>query len=139
MNGFTWYQSRQYREQAAIQAQLDSIATVERMAAMAADSLWRAQGLADGNTTSVKVNTLPAYKDSLLMEARLASEEILSLSNDKIEIDFTTKGAQPYSVRLKDYKAYKDSNALELIKPEMSSYAISLYAGENIKIGRAHV
>ncbi len=132
MFGFTWYQSRQYKEQAAIQAQLDSIATVERMAAMAADSLWRAQGLADGNTTSVKVNTLPAYKDSLLMEARLAAEEIISLSNDKIEIDFTTKGAQPYSVRLKDYKAYRDSNALELIKPEMSRYAISLYAGENI-------
>ena len=44
MMGFSWYQSRQYQKQAAAQAQLDSIARVEQMAAMALDSAKRAEG-----------------------------------------------------------------------------------------------
>ena len=37
--GFTWYQSRQYDKQMAYQAQLDSIAAVERAAGMDAESI----------------------------------------------------------------------------------------------------
>ena len=70
MFGFSWYQSRQYREQAEAQAQLDSIARVERMAAMAIDSMNRAQGIVPED--EVKVMTMPAYKDSMLTEARIA-------------------------------------------------------------------
>ena len=129
MFGFTWYQSRQTREQMAVQAQLDSIARVEQMAAMAMDSINRAQGIVPDN--EVKVKTMPAYKDSMLTEARLAQAEIYRLSNDKMEIEFTTRGAQPYSVKLNDYKAY-DSTDLYLVKPEHSKYGISVFAGENI-------
>ena len=131
MFGFTWYQSKQYEKQMEYQAQLDSIARVENMAAMAMDSINRAQGLAADGTTAVSVQTMPAYKDSLLTEARLAQGDILSLSNDKIEVEFTTKGAQPYSVRIFDYKAY-DSTDLYLIKPDHSQYSINVFAGENI-------
>ena len=71
--GFSWYQSRQYTKQMEAQAQLDSIARVEQMAAMAMDSLKRAEGLVtDGEMAGVKVMNMPAYKDSLLTEARLA-------------------------------------------------------------------
>ena len=131
MFGFTWYQSKQYEKQMEYQAQLDSIARVENMAAMAMDSINRAQGVAADGTTAVSVQTMPAYKDSLLTEARLAQGDILSLSNDKIEVEFTTKGAQPYSVRIFDYKAY-DSTDLYLIKPDYSQYSINVFAGENI-------
>ena len=62
MFGFSWYQSKQYREQAEAQAQLDSIARVEQMAAMAMDSLKRAEG---NDTDVVKVMTLPAYKEAV--------------------------------------------------------------------------
>ena len=127
--GFSWYQSRQYRKQAEAQAQLDSIARVEQMAAMAMDSMNRAQGLVP--ETEVKVMNMPVYKDSMLTEARLASVSYYKLENDKVEIEFTTKGAQPYSVKIKDYKAY-DSTDLYLIKPQASEYGISLFAGENI-------
>ena len=73
MFGFTWLQSKQQREQMAYQAQLDSIAMVEQMAAMALDSAKRAEGLVtDGEMSGVKVVNMPAYKDSLLTEARLA-------------------------------------------------------------------
>ena len=126
MFGFTWYQSKQYNKQMEAQAQLDSIAFVEQMAAMAKDSIARAE-----NAQNVAVKTMPAYKDSLLTEARLAEAQVYKLSNDKIEVEFTTRGAQPYSVKINDYMTY-DSTALYLIKPEQSQYGVSVYAGENI-------
>ena len=132
MFGFSWYQSKQHAEQMAVQAQLDSIARVEQMAAMAIDSMKRAEAMtADGEMSVVKVVNLPAYKDSLLTEARLAEAEVFTLANDKIEVEFTTMGAQPYSVKINDYMAY-DSTALYLFKPGASQYGISLYVGENI-------
>jgi YidC/Oxa1 family membrane protein insertase len=129
MFGFTWYQSRQYQEQMEAQAQLDSIARVEQMAAMAMDSIRKAQGIVE--ETDVKVAVIPAYKDTMLTSARMAESSIYRLANDKMEIEFTTRGAQPYSVKLNDYMSY-DSTALYLIRPEMSRYDIRLYAGENI-------
>ncbi len=129
MMGFSWYQSKQYNKQMEAQAQLDSIARVEQMAAMAMDSMKRAQGILPEE--GVKVQTMPVYKDSLLTEARLADASYYKLSNDKVEIEFTTRGAQPYSVKINDYKAY-DSTDLYLIKPDMSQMGISVFAGENI-------
>ncbi len=127
--GFSWYQSRQYNKQMEAQAQLDSIARVEQMAEMAMDSMKRAQGILPED--GVKVQTMPMYKDSLLTDARLAETSYYKLSNDKIEVEFTTRGAQPYSVKINDYKAY-DSTDLYLIKPDMSQMGISIFAGENI-------
>ena len=129
MFGVTWYQSRQYQDQMEAQAQLDSIARVEQMAAMAMDSIKKAQGIVE--ETDVKVAVIPAYKDTMLTSARMAESSIYRLANDKMEIEFTTRGAQPYSVKLNDYMSY-DSTALYLIRPEMSRYDIRLYAGENI-------
>ena len=132
MIGFTWFQNRQYKKQMEIQAQLDSVAMVEHMTEIAMDSLKRAQGLvSETGTDDVNVVKVPSYKDSLLSVARLSESELVTLENDKIEIVFNTKGAQPYSVKIKDYKAY-DSTELYLIKPQMSNYDISIYAGEYI-------
>ncbi|MGM9786502.1 MAG: membrane protein insertase YidC, partial [Candidatus Cryptobacteroides sp.] len=131
MIGFTWYQNREYRERMEIQAQLDSAARMEYLAEIAMDSVRRAEGNLPADGSAVKVMNMPAYKDSLLTVARLSEPELVTLANDKIEVVFTTKGAQPYSVRIKDYKAY-DSTDLYLIKPQMSSFDISLYAGEYI-------
>ncbi len=127
--GFSWYQSKQYNKQMEAQAQLDSVARVEQMAAMAMDSMKRAQGILPED--GVKVQTMPMYKDSLLTDARLAEASFYKLANDKVEIEFTTRGAQPYSVKINDYMTY-DSTALYLIKPEMSQMGVSIFAGENI-------
>ncbi len=129
MMGFSWYQSKQYNKQMEAQAQLDSVARVEQMAAMAMDSMKRAQGILPED--GVKVQTMPMYKDSLLTDARLAEASFYKLANDKVEIEFTTRGAQPYSVKINDYMTY-DSTALYLIKPEMSQMGVSIFAGENI-------
>ena len=132
MFGFTWYQNKEYQKQAAVQAQLDSIALAEQMAAMAIDSVKRAEGLvAEGNMAGVKVTNMPAYKDSLLTEARLAQEGFYKLANDKVEVEFTTKGAQLYTVKINDYMTY-DSTDLYLIEKNGSQMGIDVYAGESI-------
>ena len=101
MFGFSWYQSKQYKEQMAAQAQLDSIAMVEQMQQMALDSVKRAT--ADTSAVAVKVENQAIYKDSLLNVARNAQEQILSLANDKINVEFTTRGAQFHKVTINDY------------------------------------
>ena len=54
------------------------------------------------------------------------------LENSKIRIQLTTKGAQPYSVKVKDYYNY-DSTELYLFRPGQSEYSLRVYAGEYIK------
>ena len=129
MFGFSWYQSKQYKEQMAAQAQLDSIAMVEQLQQMAMDSVQKATG--ENKAVAVKVENQAVYKDSLLNVARNAQEQILALANDKVSVEFTTKGAQFHRVTINDYMSY-DSTALELVKPGMSQYGINLYAGEYI-------
>lgn len=136
MFGFTWYQSRQYQKQMEYQAQLDSIARAERLEAYALDSLNR---IASGDTldnaaTTVVLSTKPTlkpYKDDNLTKAREAEASVLTLSNDKLEIAFTTKGAQPYSVKLLDYVKY-DSSSLYLIPPQASEFNVNVFAGESV-------
>ena len=136
MFGFTWYQSRQYQKQMEYQAQLDSIARAERLEAYALDSLNR---IASGDTldnaaTTVVLSTKPTlkpYRDDNLTKAREAEASVLTLSNDKMEIAFTTKGAQPYSVKLLDYVKY-DSSSLYLIPPQASEFNVNVFAGESV-------
>ncbi len=56
----------------------------------------------------------------------------MTLENEKLEIKFTTKGAKPYSVRLKDYRT-SDSTDLYLFREGSMEYAASIYTGEYIK------
>ena len=88
MFGFSWYQSKQYKEQMAAQAQLDSIAMVEQLQQMAMDSVQKATG--ENKAVAVMVENQAVYKDSLLNVARNAQEQILALANDKIKVEFTT-------------------------------------------------
>ena len=63
MFGFTWYQSKQYNKQMELQAQLDSIAFVEQMAAMAKESIVENENVA--------VKTLPK---NVLVEVEVIAE-----------------------------------------------------------------
>ena len=131
--GFTWYQSRQYDKQIAYQAQLDSIAAVERAAGMAAESIadsLQASAAEEGAAAPVQ-GKAAIYKDSLLNLASGGEERIVTISNDKIEVAFTTKGAQPYSAKVKEYRNY-DSTDLYIFRPGASEMGIGIYAGETI-------
>ena len=129
--GFTFYQNKQYQKQAAWQAHLDSIAAVEQYKADSA----AAAVAAVTDTASVPVFTAgpsgAVYKDSLLASSHDAAGELVTLANERIEVVFTTKGAQPYSARLKEFQHYGRSE-LYLFRPEASHLGIQVYAGENI-------
>jgi len=140
IGGFTFYQSREYKKQYAIQQQIDSVARAEARAQFIEDSVMAAamDSLAQaGDSAAIAAVTKAAapketvYKDSLLSTAAKGAAEYLTLANDKIEVVLTTKGAQPYSVKIKDYYTW-DEQDLVLIKPENSKYRVSVYAGEYI-------
>ncbi len=136
--GFTWFQSKQYDKQVAYQNQLDSIARAERLAQWKADS---AAGLLPFQDTSASASVQPLveaeqphtaiYKDSLLETAHNAEASFVNIENDKIAVAFTTKGGQPYSVRIKNYRNY-DSTDLYLFNPGESEMGYGIYTGENI-------
>ena len=128
--GFTWYQSNQYQKQREYQAQLDSAAYADQAAQMALqDSIARATGISTSDTA--QPSSPQKYLDSLLNSRYNAEATYVTLANEKLELVLSTKGAQPYSARLNDYKAY-DSTDLYLLKPGYSDYNIAVFAGENI-------
>ena len=128
--GFTWYQSKQYEKQREYQIQLDSAALAEQVRAHEADSLAGKLESAS-ETASQQAKSSFSYRDSLLNAARSGEAKFVELSNDKIQLVMSTKGAQIHSAMLRDYKAY-DSTDLYLVKPGYSEYDIAVFVGENI-------
>ncbi len=138
--GFTFWQSKQYEKQASIQAEqaaeqarLDSIYYVEHKAEM--DSIAALRAAADSVDAVLPEQPeapVSIYKDAALESAHQAEGSILTLENDKVALAFTTKGAQPWSARIKDFKTY-DKEDLYLFKEGMSTYSVSVYTGEFIK------
>jgi len=137
--GFTWYNSKQYEKQMAYQAQLDSIARVEQAAQREADSIaWVLAHPEDtlGMPEAVAFEQEAApetiiYKDSLLVGASSAEGETVTLSNGKLTLALNTKGAQPASAKIEDYKNY-DGTPLYLFQEGASEMGYSIYAGEYI-------
>ena len=127
--GFTFYQSDRARKAAILQAQLDSIA----LAQMPPQQRMAAQTeLSSGAALSGTAEQSPIYKDSLLELASGAQESIVTLENDVLEMKFSTRGAKPYSVRLKNFRNY-DSTDLFVFRPGGAEYSVSLYAGEYVQ------
>jgi YidC/Oxa1 family membrane protein insertase len=132
MMGFFGYQSRQVKKQQEYQAQLDSIAAAEAYAQYQQDSIWRAEhpqeaAVADSLSHEVVAPAAPVYSDSLLNLAARAEEKLITLSNDKLEVVFTTKGAQPYSVMVKDYLTY-GKDPLYLLQAGKTELGYVVYA-----------
>ena len=126
--GFTFFQSDRARKAAELQAQQDSIALAQmppqRMASEAVLESTAPEG--EGGASVV------IYKDSLLENASKAQESIVTLENDVLEMKLSTRGAKPYSVRLKKFRNY-DSTDLYMFRPGAAEYSISLYTGEYIQ------
>ena len=128
--GFSLFQSRQMRKQAELQAQLDSVARVESIE----QQLAEAERLAElpDSLAAVPAESRSIYKDSSLEAASRIEAQTVTLENSKLKVDFTTKGGQPWSVQVKDYKNY-DSTDLFLFRPGAAEYSVSVYAGEAIR------
>lgn len=129
--GFTVFENKRAAKYAEVKAQQDSIA----LAQMPFDSSSVVSLGESSEGASVASNvTAPVYKDSCLQAASDVNSvpEMVVLENSKIRIQLTTKGAQPYSVKVKDYYNY-DSTELYLFRPGQSEYSLRVYAGEYIK------
>ena len=136
MMGFFGYQSHQVKKQQAYQAQLDSIAAAEAYAQWQQDSIWRANNpeaaaaLDEAVSTPAAANAAPdapVYSDAELNAAAHAESQLITLSNDKLEVTFTTRGAQPYSVLVKDYLTYS-KEPLYLLQPGKTELGYVVYA-----------
>lgn len=132
MLGFFGYQSRQVQKQQAYQAQLDSIAAAEAYAQWQQDSIWRANNpeaaaAAEAAPAPAAAPAAPVYSDSLLNAAASAEAQLITLSNEKLEVTFTTRGAQPYSVLVKDYLTY-GKKPLYLLQPGKTELGYVIYA-----------
>ena len=132
MLGFFGYQSRQVQKQQAYQAQLDSIAAAEAYAQWQQDSIWRtnnpeAAAAAEAAPALAAAPAAPVYSDSLLNAAASAEAQLITLSNEKLEVTFTTRGAQPYSVLVKDFLTY-GKKPLYLLQPGKSELGYVVYA-----------
>ena len=127
--GFTFYQSARNRKYMEEQRRLDSIA----LANAPVDSLAAGAQVPDEPELLLESQPAPAiYRDSLLEQAHLAEGEVVTLENDLVKIDFTSKGAQPYSVQLKNYSSY-GGGELFLFKEGGAEYAVSVYTGQYIR------
>ncbi len=129
--GFTVFENKRAAKYAEVKAQQDSIA----LAQMPFDSSSVVSLGESSEGASVANNeNAPVYKDSCLQAASDVNSvpEMVVLENSKIRIQLTTKGAQPYSVKVKDYYNY-DSTELYLFRPGQSEYSLRVYAGEYIK------
>ncbi len=126
--GFTFFQSDRARKAAKLQAQQDSIALAQMPPQrMASEAVLESAAPEGESGASVAI-----YKDSLLENASKAQESIVTLENDVLEMKLSTRGAKPYSVRLKKFRNY-DSTDLYMFRPGDAEYSISLYTGEYIQ------
>ena len=131
--GFSWYNTKIFKEQERAKFIADSIARVEALKnAPKIDSAVLA--LNDSiAAVQAKENRMmsPVYKDSLLEVASKAAEEFYTLENEKLKVVFTTKGAQAYEVQVKDYYTH-DSLDLYLVKKNASRFSLDFYTDQQL-------
>ena len=119
MLGFFGYQSRQVKKQAEYQAYLDSIALAEHPI----DTVV----VEETEGSAAIESSAPVFSDSLLTEAAAGEEQFVTLANEKLEVVFTTKGAQPYSVTVAGYHNY-DKSDLYILRGGKSRLGFIIYA-----------
>ncbi len=137
--GFSFYNTRQFKEQQEIKRVQDSIAAVrafeyaKELAEQKSDSL---SALALGGAASESGDTVKGvysstYSNDLLESAHNSPAQFYTLENDKVVIKYTSKGGQPLTVRVKDYYTH-DSLDLYLMKEDASSFGIQMYTSQMI-------
>lgn len=134
--GFSWYNTKVFNEQQRAQFVADSIAQAEALKNAPKIDSAAIQALPDSLMTTHQLAAhdayqAPVYADSLLEAASKAEAQYYTLENEKLKIVFTTKGAQPSQVLVKDYYTH-DSLDLNLLKKDASKFALSFYTDQQI-------
>ena len=127
--GFTFYTSNQARKRQEEQQRLDSLYRAQ----MPADTTATFQ-VGSGQAVAEEQPAAPAaaYRDSLLQSAREAETTIVTLENDVLKLELSSKGAQPYTAQLKKYSSY-GGDPLILFREGETEDSGSIYAGQYIR------
>ena len=127
-------QKKYEQEMAVWQATQDSLAAVNRAAAVAADTaavIDPTDSVAVAEAAAAvrerQVETLGEY----LAAAREAAPEEFTVENDVMSVRFSTRGGQVTSVTLKDYRKYaprkEEGRPVEMMDPETAQFAMTFY------------
>ena len=134
--GFSWYNSKIFKEQERERAKTDSIARVEANRVAQEMAKTTPPLTLDSNSVPVadaitadRTNTM--YKDTLLSIASIAADERKVLENKFIKVEFSNIGAQPKSVQVKEFKTY-DSLDLMLFKEKRSNLSLNLFTNQQL-------
>ena len=128
---FSWYNTKQVNQRQQEALLRDSLATVA--------ALERGEE-AEADTTGLDESVLDAgedYQDQYLNQASQAENAYYTLENDKVAIRISSKGAQPYEVRIKDYYTY-DSADLFLVRPNKSLFDLELNTNQWVNTSDLH-
>ena len=127
-------QKKYEQEMAAWQATQDSLAAVNRAAAVAADTtavIAPTDSVAVAEAAAAvrerQVETLGEY----LAAARVAAPEEFTVENDVMSVRFSTRGGQVTGVTLKDYRKYaprkEEGRPVEMMDPETAQFGMTFY------------
>ena len=127
-------QKKYEQEMAVWQATQDSLAAVNRAAAVAADTaavIDPTDSVAVAEAAAAvrerQVETLGEY----LAAAREAAPEAFTVENDVMSVRFSTRGGQVTGVTLKDYRKYaprkEEGRPVEMMDPETAQFGMTFY------------
>ena len=127
-------QKKYEQEMAAWQATQDSLAAVNRAAAVAVDTtavIAPTDSVAVAEAAAAvrerQVETLGEY----LAAAREAAPEEFTVENDVMSVRFSTRGGQVTGVTLKDYRKYaprkEEGRPVEMMDPETAQFGMTFY------------
>ena len=127
-------QKKYEQEMAAWQATQDSLAAVNRAAAVAADTtavIAPTDSVAVAEAAAAvrerQVETLGEY----LAAAREAASGEFTVENDVMSVRFSTRGGQVTGVTLKDYRKYaprkEEGRPVEMMDPETAQFGMTFY------------
>lgn len=127
-------QKKYEQEMAAWQATQDSLAAVNRAAAVAADTtavIDPTDSVAVAEAAAAvrerQVETLGEY----LAAAREAAPGEFTVENDVMSVRFSTRGGQVTGVTLKDYRKYaprkEEGRPVEMMDPETAQFGMTFY------------
>ena len=129
--GFTWYTGRQQKKYQEERARLDSIARLNTVRSAQDTLSFRPDTLSTTDFSEEgKANALAANLGEMLVAAQNGEEKNFTLSNDVMQIDFSSLGGKIDNVTLKEYKRY-NGGALEMFRPGSERFDMRFFIKRN--------
>ena len=116
--GFSYFTRTSQEELATIRAKQDSVAQVE------AARMEQAKQLSAEDFVAAQEEIT---ESSTLFKQDSLADRVITLENNLIKVDVSTKGGRIVSVNLKEYQT-ADSMPLMLCQPKTSTFGLSFYA-----------